>query len=152
MPENMLKVLGSGFWGGAPTSHTTAQLGTKKVFWIPRMSVSVLHNARKYHVRSQVAPQPPIPLHSLGQKRCFWIRRVGVFELHNARKDRVGSGVATQAPIPLHTLGQKRCFWISRVGVLELHYNRKYQLGSGADPNHCTPGAHQGPEKVFLDP
>ena len=88
------------------------------------MCLFELHNARKYHVGSGVAPQPPISLHTLGQKRCFWIPRMGVFELHNARKYHVGSGVAPQPPMSLHTLGQKNCFSVP-MGVLELHNVRK---------------------------
>ena len=37
---------------------------------------------KKNCMGSGVAPQPPIPLHTMGQKRCFWIPRVGVFETH----------------------------------------------------------------------
>jgi hypothetical protein len=60
--------VGSGVALPAPIPlHTTSQ---KRCFWIPRMGVLELHNARKHRVGSGVAPQPPISLHTVGQKLC----------------------------------------------------------------------------------
>ena len=59
---------------------------------------------------SGVAPQTPIPLHTMGQKRCFWIPKLEVFEKHHARKYVMDFGVAPQTRIALHTTGQKKVF------------------------------------------
>ena len=72
--------------------------GEQKCFWIPKMVLFELHNAKTYCLSCGVAAQTPVPLYLIGQRGWFWIPRMGVFELHNAKKPSLGSGVA---PIPL---------------------------------------------------
>ena len=78
------------------------------------MVVFKTHHAKKYAVRSGVAPQTRIPLHTMGHKRCFWIPKMVVFKTHNAKKYAVGPEVAPQTRIPLHTMDQKRCSWMPK--------------------------------------
>ena len=81
MPENIMWVLG---WRPNHPYHCTPW-ARKGVFgsleWVPLVCTM----PETYQVGSGVAPQPPIPLHTMGQKRCFWIPGVGVFAIHNAR-------------------------------------------------------------------
>ena len=131
--------LGSVYLKPTMPKNTCAHQGPEKVFWIPRMGVFDMHDAKKNCVGSGVALQTHIPVHTTGQKRCLWIPRVGVFETHNAKKDGVGSGVALQTRIPVHTTGQKRCFRIRRVGVFETHNAKKTLCGFwGGTPNTHT--------------
>ena len=83
------------------------------------------------HVGSGVAPQTPIPPHTMGQQGCFGILGMGVFEMDNAKKYCLGSRLAPQTPIPLHTMGQQGCFWIPEVCVFEMDNAKKRCLGSG---------------------
>ena len=50
------------------------------------MDVLEKHDAKKHCLDSEVALQPPIPLHTMGQRRYFWIPRMGVFETHDTKK------------------------------------------------------------------
>ena len=98
------------FWGGAPTTQTTARYGPERCFLISKMVVFETHHSKKYGLGSGVAPQTRIPLHTMGSKRYFWMPKKVVFETHHAKKHGVGFGVAPRTPLPLHTMGQKICF------------------------------------------
>ena len=43
-----------------------------------------MDNDKKCCLVSGVAPQTPIPLHTMGQKSCFWIPGMVVFDKDNA--------------------------------------------------------------------
>ena len=64
-----------------------------------------MDKAKKYCLGSGVAPQTPIPLHTIHQQKWFWMPGMGVFGVDDAKKYCLSSGVAPQAPIPLHTMG-----------------------------------------------
>ena len=101
--------------------------------------MSELHNAKKYHSGSSVAPQTPIPRYPIGQQTCCCIPMMGVFELHNAKTYCLGSGVPTQTPIPLYPIRHKTCFWVPRMVLFELHNAKKHPLGSGVAPQAPIP-------------
>ena len=69
------------------------------------MVVFEMHNAKKYCLVSEVAPQTTIPLQLIGQQRRFWIPGMVVFEMHNAKKHCLGAGLSPQAAIPLYPIG-----------------------------------------------
>ena len=77
---------------------------------MPKMVVFEAHHVKKYGVGSGVAPQTPLPLHTMGQKSCFWMPKIVVFETHYAKNMVSVLWGAPQTPLPLHTMGQKRCF------------------------------------------
>ena len=95
---------GQGARGGKEAGAGESLTIIKKYFWISRMDVLEKHDAKKHCLDSEVALQPPIPLHTMGQRRYFWIPRMGVFEMGNAKKYCSGSGVAP----PLYPTGQQR--------------------------------------------
>ena len=75
-----------GFWGGAPNTHTSANHGPENVFLDAWDGGFWNGQCQKTSWGSAVAPQTPIPLHTMGQKMCFWIPGMEVFEMDNAQK------------------------------------------------------------------
>ena len=105
MPKNIVWVL----WWSPKHPYLCTRWARKKVFGYLGWGC-LKWTMRKNCLGSGVAPQTPIPLHTMGQKRCFSIPGMGLFELDIAKKYCLGSVGAPQTPIPLHTIGQKRCF------------------------------------------
>ena len=131
------------------------------------MDVLEKHDAKKHCLDSEVALQPPIPLHTMGQRRYFWIPSLKhtipknivwilffffLFPFRRTSSQRTLSRVAPQTRIPLHTLGQKRCFWIPKMVVFETHHATKYALGSGVAPQTRISLHTMGQKKCFCVP
>ena len=85
----------------------------QKSFWMPRMVVFEMHNAKKKGVwLLGWRPKHPYQCSLQSNKGVVGYLGRGVFEMHNAIKWCLASGGAPQRRILLYLTVQQKCFWI----------------------------------------
>ena len=140
----------SGFWGGAPHTHTSAYHGPEKVF-LDTWDGCVCNGQCKKLMRVfRVAIRTHIPLHTKVHKKAFWIPRMRVFAMRNADNCWGFLGwrsVHTYLCIPWARKAVSRYLgWVCLQTAMQ---NNTRGFWGGAPYTHTS--AHHGPQKVFLD-
>ena len=123
------------------------QICQQMSFWMPRMGVFEMRNAKKVGVA--VALQVRIPLHQIWQQTCLWIPRMGVFKIYNAKK---GAGLAWRSKRAYLCTKQasKIVFGCLGWGGLKWITPKNVGFSCGAPSAHTS--APNMATKPFLDP
>ena len=99
---------------------------------------------------SGVAPQTPIPLHTMGRKKCFWKPGMGVFEMEDAQQYRGVQRWRPKHPYLYTPWAEKRGFGDVGWGCLKWRVPQNIVGFTDGTPNTHT-SAHHVPGKVFLN-